>query len=428
MMKRRHNHPACSWYVVGAAVCTLMLSDGVWLGAQRRPYVPPKSGGSAPKPSVRFMNAFSHDSLRRQSAFEHVQRAIAQTGTLTLDIPEYHDEQRFFDGTTFGPMAYVFASPFLAGFSDISQINAHGRFGMFVAAIWVDDPPSGMALPAPYLNLNLKPGLNCAYLAHTGTSTNSGWGAFVVASADGKRCTRPTSATRRLAAAMDPQNGDMSPLAYPGVARFGEDKAGNPTIGMRCVNGWCEIGNTPATVGFSGIAITRPGHSAVPYLSNTQEGRIKGWHDEQRLAKLDPAGDLVPALQATVTPAPGLEAMTTDYFKDNWVRVATVWLATDPAGTKYGDPTPSMPHTWGMHKGLNAVELAFVGGSWLAQVTQVGASGQISSPTTSTQLLVQRVEHLDVVVPGTARFKWTMSDDAVWVRCDQGCCMLDAQQ
>jgi hypothetical protein len=397
----------------------LLVPGGRGAAAQSRPYTA-DDASRVPQATPHFHEKIREDSLRRDSAAKRVSATAAHLGSLILDIPEYHDEQRFRDGAGLGPMAYVFASPYLGGFNHINQVNAHGTYGMLVAVLWVDPPGGGGSLPQLYLNLKLSPGVNCAYLAHTGPNPASGWSAYMVPGTVGQPCPRPTVPGQRLPARRTPPGTEILSEDYPAVARFGEDFAGSPTVGVRCLIGWCEIGG-------GALLPQKPvSHTGFAYLMARREGRVRGWHDDQVLSVMNAAGSLVPTIRATVTPVPGLERMGVQHFTQQWVRVATIWLASNPAGTKYGMPTAAMPKTWGMHGGLNALELAFANGKWEAQITQVGPNGTINPGTPTTRLIVAQMPHMDLLVPGTARFRWRMNDEAVWVRCDQGCCQVDS--
>jgi hypothetical protein len=83
-------------------------------------------------------------------------------------------------------------------------------------------------------------------------------------------------------------------------------------IGVRCGNGWCEIGK-------------RVKKEPSAYRGGKTR-RIKAWHDTQRLA-VSVDGKLKPwtSPPATVFPVENLEALKdTAAFRDKWVKVATV--------------------------------------------------------------------------------------------------------
>ena len=38
---------------------------------------------------------------------------------------------------------------------------------------------------------------------------------------------------------------------------------------------------------------------------------------------------------------------------------------------------------------------------------------------------VYRTDHGTIPVPGTARWRWVLNDETIWVRCANGCCQVD---
>src|SRR5262245_57485257 len=56
------------------------------------------------------------DSSRRAKVFSKLSAQMIALAQLPWMIPEYHDEQPLVDGSQFGPMAYIFASPYVSGF------------------------------------------------------------------------------------------------------------------------------------------------------------------------------------------------------------------------------------------------------------------------------------------------------------------------
>lgn len=375
----------------------------------------------APVASDSFKLATALDAERRLRAFRAVHQVAAHIGTLPWEIPEYHDEQPLADGTGgYGPMAYVFASPFIGGFTSVTQIDAHGPYGFLAGVVFVE-APVGTTLPPTYTALGLVPGLNCVYLAHQGASEQLGWDAYIVSGSETTGCPRPMDAdTRHVAAKFQRQGTFNNQTDYPSVGRFDETNGGQPLVGFRCIDAWCDVGPGP------NLDVRPPSHNGVTFFGNKREAAVPGWHDDQLLAVQTPGG-LRPRLRATVVPEPDLATKPISEFKGVWVRVATVWLGGDPSGTKYGAPTAGMPHTWNMRRGLNALELSFDGVSWQGRVYPVSANGYTPTTTGVTRLIVTQEKHLDVLVPGTARFRWRVADEGIWVPCDQGCCRVEAE-
>src|SRR5437867_798720 len=64
--------------------------------------------------------AYRADSIRRWRAVSQASDQSRHMGELHFLIPEYHDEQQFQIGpNNFGPMAYIYASPFLGQYKRV---------------------------------------------------------------------------------------------------------------------------------------------------------------------------------------------------------------------------------------------------------------------------------------------------------------------
>ncbi len=198
-------------------------------------------------------------------------------------------------------------------------------------------------------------------------------------------------------------------MLYPAVARFGESAAGNPLIGVRCLNAWCEMG--------AGTFDLRP-PLPVTFGDYSPRATIKGWHDEQILSirRLTPVPRFVPTsppLRAALVPREGVEALSPADFSAGWQRVAELYLETAP-------PTGSKYASWGLQRGKNSIDLRQFAWGWTVRMTPPAPGAP------RVWRVVARDVHLDAGIPGTARFRWTTGDDGMWVPCGQSCCHVEA--
>jgi hypothetical protein len=333
--------------------------------------------------------------------------------SLPWGIPEYHDEQRLWDATTaqYGPMANVYVQPYWGSFYHIGQINAHGDSTVLAAVIWVDPPTPPANLPKVYTDLGLKPELNCLYLRHTLGNPMQGWTGLMVPGSTVTGCPRPTPPASPTVLPVRALNLGFTRFEdYPAVARF-EELGGRTLIGLKCLTAWCQIGpNTPPEVA---------PHLSAPGAPTTRAWRVNGWYDDQTIAAKNQAGAVVARIRASVVPVENLETLTTAEFAAGWVQVATVWMsATPPVGSLY-------QQDWKLERGLNKLYLRYdptkpPTGQWRAALR--GPNGN----WTNDDIPVERHAHYDLLVPGTARWRFVSTDEIIWVRCDQGCCQVDA--
>ncbi|MEX2153125.1 MAG: hypothetical protein WD825_07280 [Gemmatimonadaceae bacterium] len=345
-----------------------------------------------------------------------------------MNIPEYHDEQRlpaYVDAAgrvVLGPLAKIFASPFLGGFTRREQVEENGKPGILVAMVMVD-LANDEALPGSYSALGIAKGTNCVWL-NVDSGEPSRWIAYVSTVETDAPCDRgrPSDWFAGVPAGfkvLKVQKSDVrnfAPGDFPPVARFDVD-AGRmmPLLGVKCLDAWCEIG--PA-----GITVRKPYEFAAAAVDKAQGIKavrgIKGWHDEQELALRDDLGVWrLSGIRATIIPSEDLDRLNTKTFRDagtnnTWVTVAEIVVHDNPRGTKYGDK-------WGLLQGSNFLDLRLEPTGWKTQIRPPGGRPPVP------WLFVMRHPHHDAVVPGTARFRWTGGDDTVWTPCGQHCCQVE---
>lgn len=359
----------------------------------------------------------SADARHRSDAISHVRPAIRRLAELHWTIPEYHDEQRLAAGDgTLGPKAFIYATPYLGGFTDSSDVREHGDRGILAAVVLIERD-NALALPQTYQKLHLRPGVNCLWLAlvTVAAAPAAQWRASITFSADSS-CTRqpmPTPATDTL----EVRSTNLPPFPanefYPPVARFHDSQTEQPLFGVRCLTAWCVIGPngwmpraplaasiTPAVLAASEATWGSP---TVPPLSDV-ERTIEGWHDEQRLA-LRSGTTFRGSIRAAIVPVAGLDKLRLRDFV-SWTTVAYIMVPDVP---------PAKYQVW-LRQGLNKIELRKLpAGAWEGRVFMAGLP-------TPKPMRVKPHPHFDAPIPGTARFRWTIGDDLVWVSCGQACC------
>jgi hypothetical protein len=333
-----------------------------------------------------------------------------------MQIPEYHDEQRLTfqrsGQTVFGPKVGIYASPALGGFKDREKFRQHGDTGVLVAWVYVE-ATIGTTLPDTYAELGLKPGMNCLRLV---ALAGMGWAGHMSQPDNAGKCDPAqgyftlgrvhADRVQKLAAAGPLNNALGSPQYfaeedYPAVARFGESRERRPLLGVKCADAWCEM----SSVSFTSI----PGLASDNGLSG-REALIKGWYDEQILS-IQQGNQLVPSdVRAAIVPSPNLADLGIADFENGWRRVATIIVHGNVGSTKYG--------AWGLQQGRTYLDLRLNGDVWESRLTYSGPG------PSKTWYTLDRMPHLDVAVPGTARFRWTKGDEGIWTPCGQACCRV----
>lgn len=348
------------------------------------------------------------DSTRRARSIAQVETQAANLASVLMDIPEYHDEGRLPAGNDaagnpyLGPMAHIYASPNLGGFTRRAQIVGQSAPGLLVAFVVVN-LGSGETLPASYRRLYLRGGLNCIWLNLSSSSPGTQYKAFVSQGTASGSCPKPTQTSPALDV-VETRYGNRNHNDYPAAARFDTDVTGQPVLGLKCLDAYCEIGTTPQ-------AVRRP--TGLP--SNPRRERvIKAWHDEQLLAVRGTDNIWRPStVRATIVPEPNIDRYDAADFNQQWRHMADVLIHGSLSQGKYYD--------WGLREGANEVWLRYDGVRWQAQIRAPGASQGAWRIWTN----VKRTVHENAAVPGTARFRWTVADDGIWVPCGNACCQAD---
>lgn len=353
------------------------------------------------------------DNRRRAAMFEIAQREMFRLGSIPMEIPEQHDEQRLMGtGGRLGPPAGIFASPFLAGFKHRWQVAAHPSPGALIGFVVVLREPG--PVPTTYARLQLDYGLNCIFLLPA--LTPSGYQAWVKTQPGGAHC-RTIGGTLKgpLEVKFDTTNIRESENVY--AARFTEDLSDNnqPLLSLPCLESWCEIGPP-------GFTPHRPSAPPDPLDPDRPAHRVKGWHDEQDLEVMDlNTGAWTPSgIRGTIVPDGNLARRSDAMYRDVWLPVAKIYLNAAPAVT-------SKLHVRGLRQGWTKVELRndVAGGSgWAFRMTP-----ETNPLPAGQQPAIWRIaaihRHEDAAVPATARWKYTLSDPGIWVMCGQYCCEAD---
>jgi hypothetical protein len=221
----------------------------------------------------------------------------------------------------------------------------------------------------------------------------------------------------------DPVTGQKFVRAdYPEVARWDWDSVHKTQyVSIVCDVAWCSIGEQD---------FTESPKLSLDGTNSAGERRvrlIKGWNDQQVLAKKDPDGTISPSeLVGTIIPEPDLGVYDSPSDFAGWKTVAHIVVEpTTPDGeatlaqyeTKLGfrrstfkkplrvQVKNNMDIQW-----IGRVQRQFIGPVWLTNkenhvwFRNTGAGGY--------------------AVPGTARWRWKDNDEGTWTRCTQGCCEM----
>jgi hypothetical protein len=355
-----------------------------------------------------------------------------RNGKLVMDIPEYHDEQRLPADVApqLGPSAVIYTSPFLSGFTDRSQIQAHAYPGVLAGYVIVipDKTATGALPPVPnsYAALQLDWGVNCVFLeAPPGTPTGYVAHVFRPPSLTGTDLQQACRDDRGNA------NGDeglasLKVINMPlptnpatsapftasdmvSAARFQEDTHGRAVFGLPCLTEWCAIGIDDGN--FTGVANSFCTWAGV--TCTTRESLIYSWYDEQQFDSKATGHWESTTLRVAIVPKPGIDALLVGDFLNTPREMATIYLSGEPA-------TGSKLWKHGFRQGANRVTLMEDNAqNWSFHVTP--AAGLLPGQP-NKDMAADRMTHVDVRVPGSVRFRFTEFDAGIWAPCGEACC------
>jgi len=324
----------------------------------------------------------------------------------------YNDRQAFQrDGVPeYGPVVDLYA---IAKLWDLPALQT----GQVVAVLSVGPRQT---LSQPYTRLQIIPS-NTPQLYCVALKKNGGGGAWKgsVDLVTGSSCPSPSW---NLNADYQDASGFTNPTDLPEfAARFSDDNAGFPSVVVRCLSGWCEIGRGVSGGGGSPRPpMTPPGAS--------KENKVKTWSDDQIIGEPKAGGGVKRSgTRASITPAADLGHKThADYQTGGTtgstmtgIKVATILLDdATPSATKYG-LWNLQPGTPGGAVGATDVWMRFFNNTYEAQFVPAGTTPNPSG----TWYVAYQTPH-SIPVPGTARWIWDPQDEGVWVACEQGCCEI----
>ncbi|MGQ0642340.1 MAG: hypothetical protein ACT4P6_16455 [Gemmatimonadaceae bacterium] len=407
-----------------------------------------------------------------------------------INVPEFHDCQRFIavedNRSRYLEFYAILASwriDSLLSDLQVQQLPAPAILTPAIGpagglpTITQPPPPAGQPAASPvavpiaeiyaegrYPALGIEPWLNCLYIF----IQNGRWEAAMVPKGGvNVRCPSVALTSERLGTMLEVRAtspaGFSAERDYPAVARWDWDSVNTQQyIGVKCGAAWCEIGR-------KGFRASSP----LPVLStDPAEVRrvrlIKGWYDQQLLAKGDPKdrSRLVPSgILGTIVPDPKLgDHNDPGDFIGHVVPVATVSLAPSGAvdaaamleyARKFnfaratvtapnvvtlcndatGAPSGTCVNIWSALNGNPIPPIAAAAAAascgWWAIVKRADGSApshaarcvrRFDAPTTLTGPGIPAGHRL--TIPGTVRWRWMARDEGNWYRCLNGCCEM----
>lgn len=281
-----------------------------------------------------------------------------------------------------------------------------------------------VSLGGIYAPLGIKPKFNCLYIFD---------------SAALKAIMRPVDADEKLCLeVVDPATVQGTPLLvratsraglgpddYPPVARWDTDpKTRHLYISMICGEKWCEVGQ-------QGLTSSQQYSSTSPDPVERRVVEVKGWYDEQRLAKIE-GGKAVPSDSlGTMIPESALHGYQPEDFLTDvlWRRAAK--LVIRQKLQKYKDDL-NLDRSTGLQRWnqgwlcTGSLERCIPEADQpTVQSCTSGWFGRILSADGDTRYKCVKMhphEGLSFPVPGTVRWAWYDRDEGGWIRCPGGCC------
>jgi hypothetical protein len=319
------------------------------------------------------------------------------------DVHERHDRQRLYSTEQaheedFQALGEIYTAETLQDVNDPASFTD----GVPVAVVYAS---------AAYSNgyLKFSRGYNCVWLKYAAPNA---WTARVRPNGSETCPAFPSNALAtdpkvyRWTFTKGSQANPVPPESIPSVARWDRDQR-KVFIGVKCADGWCDIGPSE-------------GNKTLPLQAGTRD-EIKGWYDEQILAEDNGQGGLKnDYLSAKIVPTVQSGTLKLSQFED-WQQVATYYL--DHYTKAYGRKLKVIPDKTNINVGYEI---------WLRHNDDLGPNdgwqAEIRSAVlgNSVAVSVKREGHETGAfhVPGTARWEWSENDETAWVRCAEGCCSV----
>lgn len=378
----------------------------------------------------------------------------------TGHVPEFNDCQRFVlrtdTGFVYGGLFAIYASRTLEqvvdslglplpdsvaeGVADSAWQANSGRQGSppdrqrgELAPYHAVSAAALIAAAGAYEPLRIARGLNCLYV---GRLAGEEWFARLVPNVPPDQSDCSAGALGEIYGAVvlevkrDTTVEFRQPSDFPPVARWDWDRERSEQyIGIACGTGWCEVGRrgfTPSPL------LSMEGAASV---GSQRVRRIKGWYDQQLLAKGNSAATLRPSgVMGTVIPVEDLAQKSDQDFIDDDVEVAHVVLedvGNDPKTLKdYQRKYNFHPASFRKPARIlirDARENGEPNDIWDAEVNR----GWLSWPwpwwmdkKVKRRPVPDEFKAIGYKVPGVARWRWLQVDDGVWIRCSEGCCEM----
>ncbi|MEP6573368.1 MAG: hypothetical protein ABJD11_11760 [Gemmatimonadota bacterium] len=424
-----------TWYAVGVAV--LLAGIGAWA-------CPPKLTIKDVRPEC------PQDSIHIVVENPETKGSYYVINQLTLagdhaKVPEFNDCQRFVlaGSDSFGPLVAIWAAEHLDLLVDslysIQTRNPGSKIAIAAAEIHNYD--------ATYRPLEIEHDFSCLYLwvdasalkAQPSTALPNWEARIVPVGVNEPDCAKPVDFAKLPSGGLEVRLDAvprMSDADIPPVARWDWDSVRSQHyIGIKCGANWCEIGARdftplpthqisrqwdPIPAGTTASALVKP----IMPLEEIRVQSVKGWYDEQRLAVVGSNGR--PALSPVlgrVYPHPSLQRINdVTVYDKQWIPSALVDVEANYMGKLH------------LTMGYNAVYLCRGAACPVpAGTATCGPDDQdrkdpwwamiVSSSGTSYHCVMRR-EHYMNDIPASARWRWSESDEKIWVRCTTGCCTV----
>lgn len=297
-----------------------------------------------------------------------------------------------------------------------------------------------------YSPLGIGPGFNCLYFFLDAVS--GGWRAKMVK--NGRKnadCTPPLQQPAEAQGKELVVHRATAPWllgagAYPPVARWDWDpKHLEQYISIACAQGWCEVGDTGFVSSPSyAPKLYWPPADPIPGVSvSLQERarvvRVKGWYDEQRLAVSAGTDDVQPGpVWGTIYPHPALGKLNTvAQFDRGWVHVGNAvlhgWSSTYKSKLNFANGTNRIYFCHGewadcYRRGRPVLPVVPPAPTCAAPADRHWWARIIASDGNVAYKCVIYRQYSGVEIPGTARWRWSPTDEQTWMRCPSGCCEI----